>query len=372
MRHLTLLAAVSLLSATSAFAAVEYRNSFEGNGPVLENVGGSFLGERWTRVATPVAAEGMSSVRVELLKDDIPFYVNADGGGFQQIRTSVNVGPDRLQTPALDGLERYYGWSFRHRANPPLDADKEFLVMFWESIEPYNIVSALFIKGDQMRFSTWSQKTNTADSDIVTQWEGQVTPGVWHRFIMRVKWSIDPEVGAVDLFLDGKKVVDNVKFKTLRVDTANKVLNNNWNHGLLYSPRPTMLGQTVIFLDDLRSGTTYDDVDAVVVVPPDAGMPMDAGEPVDAGQPIDAGMPAADAGKPKDAGMPVTDAGPKPSVDASTPQDSGQVDGEDAGSDGGLTTGISAETSCGCQSMSGAWVLAAASTLLLARRRRHG
>ena len=36
--------------------------------------------------------------------------------------------------------------------------------------------------------------------------DGKVTPAAWHRIAMHIKWSKDPNQGAVDIWFDGEQV----------------------------------------------------------------------------------------------------------------------------------------------------------------------
>ena len=73
---------------------------------------------------------------------------------------------------------------------------------------------------------------------------GAVTPNVWHQIATCARWSIDPAVGAVDVWFDGKQVVTRGPARTL------------WDHPT--SPNFVQIGilrdvpaaPEIMFLDD--------------------------------------------------------------------------------------------------------------------------
>jgi hypothetical protein len=73
----------------------------------------------------------------------------------------------------------------------------------------------------------------------------------WHRVVMRVRWSRDPARGLVELRYDGEKVVGDAAVRTIWDNPSFLQL------GLLRDVRG---GKERLFLDEVVSGTTFDDV----------------------------------------------------------------------------------------------------------------
>jgi hypothetical protein len=168
---------------------------------------------------------------------------------------------------------------------------------------------------------------------VTTHWSAPLVRGVWHDFIVHVRWSADPKVGFIELWYDGSKVLEK-KY----LATAYSGQDNFFVQGLYRDA--SIQATAVVYHDGTTIATALADV-----LPPPAPPPPPPG--------VDAGTP-----------------------DAGTP-DAGFATGT---GDGGVSTGTTPGTplatsgfpGAGCSS-AGAGALAACGLgALLARRRRRG
>ncbi len=378
--------ALSLLMVPlTASAAVQFEGGFETG--TVEAYGYTFNPQQWSYVTTPAPAFGLKAARVELKNGVFPIYNGVADMGY--LRSTSGIPPSRFgfpaQTDAFEGVEQFYGFSFRYNGMSTYHPTAEYIVMLWESMEPYEQMMRLKWREGRMRFSTL--EPGQAENN---RWDAAVSPNAWHRFRLRVKWSADAAVGSATLWLDGAVVVDNVKFANIRKDSGGKALRNQIVLGLYLEQGKITDDDTktaIAFFDEIRMGTTLDDVSPVVPVVdagvPDAGTPPkpDAGKP-DSGQVVDSGAGGGGAGGGAGGGGngggtvdPTTGGGNGGGDSPGTA--GGDPTGAGGGSGGmptgpGITTGVrSTDTSCGCNSSSTALVVACVGLLVASRRRRR-
>ena len=296
-----------------------------------------------------ISGQGSSAARIILHA--------ADYGPSNLVRTEVSHTPASLT--GWQDNERYYAWSNWTSTDFPLGAFDHQL-MFMECEGPvYQQEMSLHVNATSVSFATSPQ-----GGSYQTRWTGMIAAGQWHDFVLHVKWSLDPAVGFVELRYDGAIVVPKFTMRTMHAvkDAAgNDVtpLRSVMHHALFLGAFRANKPDEVVYLDDVREGTTLADV--IAAPPPDAGSP-DAGTP-------DAG--GTDAGTVNDAGA-STDAGPDDSGVASTP-DGGQKDaGVAPGTDGGTGDRPGAASGCSCSTASGSWLALVALWIALRARRASG
>ena len=158
--------------------------------------------------------------------------------------------------------------------------------------------------------------------------------GVWHDFVLHVRWSASADLGFVELWYDGQKVLERTVLQTLFAGTYTYLKQGLYRDSAI---QPT----GVVYHDGMTIGTSLADV-APQLVPP---------------------VPAPDAGTP-DAGGPAADAGSAQAPDAGTPQSGG---GQKAVASSGL--GFPNQ---GCTSAGSVGALVIAAFALLRPRRRLG
>jgi hypothetical protein len=142
-------------------------------------------------------------------------------------------------------------------------------------------------------------------------WTVPLVRGVWHDFILHVKWSSNPSVGFLELWFDGSLSLPKKYVATMFAGYTNSL-----KMGLYRDSNVSQDG--VLYLDGMTRATTLADV-MPPPPPPDAGTPVaDAGTAVaDAGS----SSPAPDAGSPPPSSPPVTSVqGPLPELEPPTPE----------------------------------------------------
>lgn len=305
-------------------------------------------------VSSPVA-QGRYAARFEVKFGDV--YTNPSNGVTYSDSRSLMTGPGTLWED--EGNERWYRWQalwpvgwvgsypkWDQLATPDARSPAGSLVE-WHH-EPLNGgtetgSAPLYIGADDSYI--WlclvDPTTNTCrERPNLTL----LKRGHWHDFIMHAKWSSDPTVGFLEMWIDGVLVLPRQITFTMYglknptpypTGTRNYLVVGLYRNGhigdpnMIWPPGTPLAGQHVYgtdgtpgvaYLDGFVSGTTQAAVLAELPwgppPPADAGTPpVDGGSPADAGS--DAGGPSADAGTPPtDAGTPAGDAGPIPSQPA--------------------------------------------------------
>ena len=147
--------------------------------------------------------------------------------------------------------------------------------------------------------------------------------GHWHDFILHAKWSADPSVGYLEIWIDGKLVMPKHVTSTMYPGMRNYLIVGLYRNGeigdpnLLYPNGTHVYGTDgtpgVAYLDGFVAGKTQASVLAELPFgppppPPPPPTPTPTPSPPDAGPPVaDGGTPDADAGTPiatADAGTP--------------------------------------------------------------------
>mgnify|MGYP001013372935 CR=1 FL=1 len=280
------------------------------------------------KVVTDVAREGKRSLKATVVYGDKPIIAS---GNRNEIIKMTREAP---------GSEYWYRWSVRFGSNFPSERTWQLFTQWHHEGNNGSPPVEFYVYGEEIRL-------NIGGSPGVIVWRTPLKRGVWYDFVFRVRWSPDPKLGLVELYLNGKQVL-----KPLPIATQFPGMRNYLKAGLYRND--TIKTTAHLYLDDFVIATTQADVmslptppaqvadaglpgpvDAGTQTKPDAGGPVkvDAGtpRPVDAGVPqrVDAGVPAKalDAGTPAkavDAGVPVTDDVALPAPDAGTaPVDAG-------------------------------------------------
>lgn len=183
-------------------------------------------------VGAPVA-DGKYAARVEVRPSDL--WPN----GLNRVELEHKPAPDTV----AEGRETYFGWSFRV---PVALSSSRHQIGYWESYPSYRQIMAIEARGRALAFVTRlpGEQTHWTASDALT-------PDVWHRVIMHVRWSTDPAQGFVDVLFDGAPVVVHAAARTL-FDAPNFV-----HLGLLRDkPEPT----EVMFIDAAVEGPSLESV----------------------------------------------------------------------------------------------------------------
>lgn len=240
------------------------------------------------KVVGDVAREGKRSLKATVVYGDKPII--ASGNRNELIK----------MTREEPGSEYWYRWSVRFGSTFPSEKTWQLFTQWHHEGNNGSPPVEFYVYGEEVRL-------NIGGNPGRIVWRTALKRGVWYDFVFRVRWSPDPKVGLVELYLNGKQVL-----KPLSIATQFQGMRNYLKAGLY---RNDSIKTTAhLYLDDFMIATTQADVMPLPTPPPapekDAGTtgPVDAGAP----QKSDAGMTTkADAGVASrpDAGLPAQDGG---------------------------------------------------------------
>jgi Polysaccharide lyase len=266
-------AALVCLGATQARASVVWKGDFEsGNLSQWSSVDG--LTSRLTIVTSPVR-QGSFALRTELRSGD-----TASNGNRNEL---VRMDPE------TEGTDRYYAWSTMFDASYPVANTWQVFTQWHHSGCCGSPPLEFDVNGQTLSLS---RNPPPGTGSTVALWTTPFVRGVWHDFVMHVVWSSNPDLGFIELWYDGTKVIDGKAVQTLFPGNVNYL-----KQGLYRDSSIT--ATAVVYHDGMTIGTALGDVaPQLLPPPPPPPPPPDAGTP-DAGTP-DPGTP--DAGAP-DAGL---------------------------------------------------------------------
>ncbi|WP_438035373.1 polysaccharide lyase [Sorangium sp. So ce204] len=235
-RSLSTLAAAALATTLTAgaSAAPVWTGDFEtGN---LNQWNTTLNGEHISVVTSPVL-QGTRAGKVQLTNDA------RWSNGIK--RVELNHKPAAGRT--AEGAQTYFAWSFY--LPEALAADPPTQIGYWESENSYSQMMSFEVVGQRISFAT-----RKPDNKVHWEAAGAVTPGVWHRIALHIRWSTNPNQGSVDVWFDGEQVVTGGKAQTLADNNAHFT-----QIGLLRNPSE-FTDSPVIVLDDAVEGDTLEDV----------------------------------------------------------------------------------------------------------------
>jgi hypothetical protein len=194
-------------------------------------------GVKYTTVTSDPVVQGTYAARIELHNDAT--WPN----GLK--RVEVQHGPEASRT--AEGATLFFAWSFYLPETLAQEPSQQ--IGYWESGGSYQQMMAFEVTGERITFSTRRPQN-------VVQWDqdGIVTAGVWHRIAMRITWSKDPAIGAVDVWFDGEQVVTNALAQTLADD------NPHFTQMGLLRGKVEFDDVPVIIIDDAVEGDSVEDV----------------------------------------------------------------------------------------------------------------
>ena len=276
LRRLAAAAALSLI-ASQARASVIWRGDFESN-DLLQWTRLDGLASRLTIVPSPVR-QGSFALRVELRSGDL-----ASNGNRNELVHNVSE---------TEGMDRYYAWSTMFDASYPIENKWQVFTQWHHSGCCGSPPLEFNVNGQTLGLE---RNPPPGTGPTVGVWSTPLVRGVWHDFVLHVIWSSNPDLGFIELWYDGQKVIDGKPLQTLFPGMVNYL-----KQGLYRDSSISAVG--VVYHDGMTIGTTLADVAPQLVPPPPPPPPPDAGTP-DAGTP-DAGTPDAGApGQPGDGGAP--------------------------------------------------------------------
>jgi hypothetical protein len=181
------------------------------------------------------AAEGHQAARVEIRAADL--WPN----GLNRVELQYKPPPATL----AEGQRSCFAWSF---FLPATLSDARHQLGYWESYPSYKQLMSVEVRAQAISFVT-----RLPSERVHWTAPAAVTPKVWHRIGMCTRWSTDPAVGAVDVWFDGRQVVEHGAARTLW-DNPNFV-----QVGIL---RDVPADTELMFVDDALEGASSEAVRA--------------------------------------------------------------------------------------------------------------
>lgn len=229
-----------LLLAAQVQAEVVWRGDFETGDKSQWDSEQSMGPDRLQVVDDPVR-QGAYSLRVEVRQGDDP--INASGNRNELVK----------HDGSSEGTEYYYAWSTLWPSDYPLTPTWQVFTQ-WHHPGSSGAPPVRFVLG----YSGYPEYNDTiffvvnGSDNLWTM--APLTLGVWHDFILHIKWSANASVGFVELWYDGQLVLPKTYIRTL----FNSEDTNYLKMGLYRdeATQPT----AVLYHDAMVQATTFDDV----------------------------------------------------------------------------------------------------------------
>ena len=254
-----------------ASAGIVWRGDFESGDRSQYSSTQMVSADRLQVVTSPVA-EGKYALKATVRQGDDP--INSSGNRNEL----VYLGREAM------GSEYYYRWKVMFAADfPSVDTWQLFTQWHHDGCCGSPPVE-FYVRGEEMRMSL----PGTGE----VPWRTKLVRGVWHEFILHVKWHSDPKVGFVELWHNKELVLPKRGAMTMYSGQKNYLKLGLYRNDAV---QPT----GVMYHDGFVQATTLADV-----LPPQ--QPPPPPPPVDAGSPdeVDAGSPDEEPGDEVDAGTP--------------------------------------------------------------------
>ncbi|HWE23800.1 MAG TPA: polysaccharide lyase [Myxococcales bacterium] len=245
MRCLLIVAGICL-AAAQARASVVWRGDFESDN-LSQWDGIEGLTSRLTVVSSPLR-QGRYALRTELRNGDI-----ASNGNRNELVRLVPIG---------EGLEEYYAWSTMFDPSYPSESSWQVFTQWHHSGCCGSPPIEFDIHGETLALDS------NVRNPMVTLWSTPLVRGVWHDFVFHVVWSSNPDLGLVELWYDGQKVIEAKAWQTLYPGQTNYLKQGLYRDSAIV---PT----AVLYHDGMTIGTTLADVAPQLLPPP----PADGGTP---------------------------------------------------------------------------------------------
>jgi hypothetical protein len=191
LRRILALALLVCLS-TAAHASVVWRGDFE-TADLSQWTHFEGLASRLTVVPSPVR-QGKYALRTELRQGDI-----ASNG------TRNEMDWVYQQT---EGMDLYYAWSTLFPAEYPKVTGFQTFTQWHHNVGGGAPPLHFDVLVDQIVFVR-------STGGYQALWSAPLVRGVWHDFVLHVKWSADASTGFVELWYDGQKVLEKTAGATL-------------------------------------------------------------------------------------------------------------------------------------------------------------
>jgi hypothetical protein len=131
--------------------------------------------------------------------------------GRYAMKTTVHQGDDPIDssgnrnelvqmTNEASGSEYFYKWSTMFDSSFPSERHWQLFAQWHHSGNTGSPPVEFYVYGEEMRL-------NIGGSPGVQVWQAPLVRNRWRDFLFHVKWSSDPSVGFVELYLDGQLVM---------------------------------------------------------------------------------------------------------------------------------------------------------------------
>ncbi len=236
-----------------AWAGVVWRGDFE-TGNITQYSGAQRVSaDRLLVVQSPVA-QGRYALKATVRQGDDP--INSSGNRNELV----------YQGHEAEGSEYYYRWQVMFAPDFPSARTWQVFTQWHHEGCCGSPPVEFFVYGEEIRFTL---------TDSVTPWRTPLVRGVWQDFILRVKWSSDPNVGFVELWHNGQRVLPRYRHATMYAGDGIYL-----KLGLYRSDTVQPVG--VVYHDGFVQATQLEDVLPPSPAPaptPDAGTAPGTGSP---------------------------------------------------------------------------------------------
>jgi hypothetical protein len=121
----------------------------------------------------------------------------------------------QLSSGETEGQERWYGWSTMFASDFPV-TDAWQVVTQWHSEVDGPPPLAFYVEDDRFILRTNRYESDASSAgDPIDHWSAPLRRGVWYRMKLHVRWSGDDDVGFLELWVNGRRVTERVRTRTL-------------------------------------------------------------------------------------------------------------------------------------------------------------
>lgn len=139
--------------------------------------------------------------------------------GEHALRVTVRAGDvthagtrNELVGPAVrEGEERWYRWRTLWPDDAPRSPHWQLFVQWHHDGNDGSPPLAFHVRGDEVVMGGVLRP----GAPTVVHWSAPLVRGVWHEFVLHVRWSADPRVGFLELWYDGARVFPLTHLPTL-------------------------------------------------------------------------------------------------------------------------------------------------------------
>ena len=152
------------------------------------------------------------------------------------------------------GSHRFFGYSVMLPDTFPLD--NQGVANDWSALSSWKTVETHGSGAAALNMQTGGERLSLkhASDPAYYLWRFPLTRGVWHRFVVRVRFHPDPDVGFVELWRDGERVLPKTYASTL--EPMNGYADPAYSK-IGYYRNAAIPGTSAVYIDDYTVGTSY-------------------------------------------------------------------------------------------------------------------